>query len=62
MSDSSVRVVRGGSWFGDAARVRAAYRDVGVPARRYGYIGFRIVRPILPKQDNVQPKQEKKDE
>ena len=38
------RVVRGGAWFHDARRVRAAYRDGFVPAFRSDDFGFRCAR------------------
>ena len=38
------RVVRGGSWFGLARDVRAAYRDPGAPAYRFDDVGFRCAR------------------
>ncbi len=40
----SYRVIRGGSWFSDAQALRSAYRNVGYPEYRYGYVGFRLVR------------------
>ena len=39
-----VRVVRGGSWFGDARDVRAACRDAGSPDGRRPLFGFRCSR------------------
>jgi formylglycine-generating enzyme required for sulfatase activity len=39
------RVVRGGSWDSDGQNLRSAYRDSDDPGRRYGIIGFRIIRP-----------------
>jgi formylglycine-generating enzyme required for sulfatase activity len=38
------RVVRGGSWLGNARLVRAAYRGRNVPAVSSGYLGFRCAR------------------
>jgi formylglycine-generating enzyme required for sulfatase activity len=38
----SNRVLRGGSWFSDAALCRAAYRNTFVPSDRNGSIGFRL--------------------
>jgi len=38
------RVIRGGSWDGDARRVRAAFRARNDPARRNDYLGFRCAR------------------
>jgi iron(II)-dependent oxidoreductase len=41
----SIRVVRGGSFYGrDASSLRADYRLNGVPGLRLGGIGFRLVR------------------
>lgn len=39
----SRRVVRGGSWSGDKATVRAVYRGSGNPADRNVFFGFRVV-------------------
>jgi hypothetical protein len=41
---AAVRVMRGGSWFGDARYVRAAYRDGDDPAARGNLLGFRCAR------------------
>ncbi len=38
------RVVRGGSWYFDFRRARAAYRDWYSPGSRSGRVGFRVVR------------------
>ena len=38
------RVVRGGSWYGEARYVRAASRNYGEPVVRYGILGFRCAR------------------
>jgi formylglycine-generating enzyme required for sulfatase activity len=40
---SAVRVIRGGSWYASAQRVRAASRDWLGPALRGDYLGFRCV-------------------
>ncbi len=40
----SARVFRGGSWFYGAEYCRSAYRYGSLPAYRYSYIGFRLVR------------------
>ena len=40
-SSGSVRVIRGGGWFSDARRVRAAYRDRDAPGRAGNSLGFR---------------------
>jgi formylglycine-generating enzyme required for sulfatase activity len=42
----SDRVIRGGSWFGNARYVRAAYRNGAHPGGRAGSIGFRPARSI----------------
>jgi len=39
------RVLRGGSWEDWTENVRLAYRSYLVPHLRYGYIGFRLMRP-----------------
>ena len=41
----SNRVLRGGSWYNLAGRVRPAYRNNDYPAARGGDLGFRIVLP-----------------
>jgi len=38
------RVLRGGSWCGDARHVRAADRHAEVPGISFGYLGFRLLR------------------
>ena len=43
-SYGSGRVLRGGSWFNDAAYVRVAYRDFNLPTYTRSYLGFRISR------------------
>ena len=40
-SASAPRVIRGGSWYSVAQRVRAAFRDLFVPSNRHHYLGFR---------------------
>ena len=47
---SADRVLRGGSWAGDARYVRAAYRCGNVPASRSGSIGFRCARVQVPSE------------
>jgi formylglycine-generating enzyme required for sulfatase activity len=44
-SSGTYRVLRGGSWHTDAARVRSAYRGRNAPSDRYYDLGFRLVRP-----------------
>jgi formylglycine-generating enzyme required for sulfatase activity/TolB-like protein len=44
-SSGTYRVLRGGSWYYDAAYVRSAYRSYNTPSYRYYYLGFRLVRP-----------------
>jgi formylglycine-generating enzyme required for sulfatase activity len=41
---AAARVIRGGSWYGAARRVRAAYRSGGDPAGRFDDLGFRCAR------------------
>jgi formylglycine-generating enzyme required for sulfatase activity len=41
-TQSSLRVSRGGSWYGGARRVRAAYRNAYARGNRYDYLGFRL--------------------
>jgi len=38
------RVLRGGSFYGNAQHVRSAYRYANNPANRYNYVGFRVAR------------------
>ncbi len=40
----STRVVRGGSWYGNARDARAASRNAGTPGLRYDNLGFRLSR------------------
>ncbi len=42
----TMRVRRGGSWFGNGNLCRSANRTVGHPATRYRTTGFRLVREI----------------
>jgi len=42
----SVRVFRGGSWFGGARGVRAALRGYYLPGSRYDVVGFRLARSV----------------
>jgi len=44
-SSGTSRVVRGGSWAGDAENVRSANRFSNSPGYRYFNLGFRLVRP-----------------
>jgi formylglycine-generating enzyme required for sulfatase activity len=43
-TEGSLRVVRGGSWDGDARNVRAAFRDRSAPSYRWYLLGFRLAR------------------
>ncbi len=42
----SNRVIRGGSWNGDAGFCRSAYRSYGHPSYRDGLLGFRLSRTV----------------
>jgi formylglycine-generating enzyme required for sulfatase activity len=44
--DGKYRVLRGGSWDGEAGDVRSAYRYRLTPGYRYGHEGFRVVRGL----------------
>lgn len=44
----SNRVLRGGSWGGDARNLRVAYRSWGSPTYADGYDGFRCARAVTP--------------
>lgn len=41
LNEGNIRVVRGGSWFSGARRVRSAYRSGLEPGNYAGYLGFR---------------------
>ena len=41
-----IRVLRGGSWFDDAANSRSAIRDSGRPVYRIDGVGFRVARTL----------------
>ena len=43
-ASGSYRVLRGGSWFYNAAYVRSSYREHTSPGISYGIIGFRVAR------------------
>jgi len=45
-ASGSFRVLRGGSWYGDARGARCAYRVSGGPSDAYGDGGFRCVRGL----------------
>ncbi len=55
-SDSSLRVLRGGSWGNPSGYCRSAYRGAD-PGGRYQYVGFRLV--FLPGQAQAQAGQGK---
>jgi formylglycine-generating enzyme required for sulfatase activity len=40
------RILRGGSWDGEAGEVRSAYRHRLTPSYRYGHEGFRVARGL----------------
>ena len=44
LGDGSRRVLRGGSWSGDAGGVRVAYRSRAAPGNRNLHVGFRLAR------------------
>ena len=46
--DCSLRVLRGGSWNDDPARLRAASRDRGAAGMRSATTGFRVMRGLSP--------------
>jgi formylglycine-generating enzyme required for sulfatase activity len=46
-SSGANRVVRGGSWYYDAQRLRSAYRSNTGPGYRLNDLGFRLARPSL---------------
>jgi formylglycine-generating enzyme required for sulfatase activity len=43
--EGTLRVVRGGSWFGYADNLRSSIRDAFPPSDRSGMLGFRCARP-----------------
>jgi formylglycine-generating enzyme required for sulfatase activity len=47
-SQSTLRVLRGGSFYIDTGYLRAANRDRDAPGYRYSVIGFRCVREVVP--------------
>jgi len=53
LGNAASRVVRGGSWSGDARSVRAAFRAHDGPAGRYGPLGFRCARVQAVSQASV---------
>jgi formylglycine-generating enzyme required for sulfatase activity len=46
-SSGTGRVIRGGSWYNDAALARSAYRDIFTPSGRRDILGFRLVASSL---------------
>jgi formylglycine-generating enzyme required for sulfatase activity len=42
----SYRVGRGGSWYGSARHVRAAFRNNVYPRYRFDFVGFRLARSV----------------
>jgi formylglycine-generating enzyme required for sulfatase activity len=44
-ASGSIRVIRGGSWYGSARVLRSAGRYYVTPSGRYSSVGFRLVRP-----------------
>ena len=46
MDSGSSRVVRGGSWYGGPASVRAANRLYVSPGNGFNYLGFRLARAV----------------
>ena len=51
----SSRVMRGGSWYSIARRVRAAYRFASAPANRRSDVGFRLARGQEPGPEPTLP-------
>jgi formylglycine-generating enzyme required for sulfatase activity len=47
-SEGTYRVLRGGSWYGNAYDCRVAYRDINDPSYSYSSIGFRVARSSGP--------------
>jgi formylglycine-generating enzyme required for sulfatase activity len=45
-TDERQRIVRGGSWFGDAQALRAANRGGAFTSNRYDDFGFRLARAL----------------
>jgi formylglycine-generating enzyme required for sulfatase activity len=43
-STGSIRVIRGGGWYGTAPSCRAANRNISEPGDRYSLLGFRLLR------------------
>ena len=48
LSNSGIRVLRGGSFFYNSSNVRSAYRYSLQPVFRYYFFGFRVGRTLLP--------------
>jgi formylglycine-generating enzyme required for sulfatase activity len=46
--ETSLRVVRGGSWLLDRLLLRSALRDGESPDYRFIFLGFRVGRTLLP--------------
>ena len=46
--NSSSRVLRGGSWDSNPDDLRSANRSGVGPSSRYGSVGFRLARTLLP--------------
>ena len=44
ITPSTLRVFRGGSWFGFAAGCRVAFRCLGDPGYRFNFLGIRCAR------------------
>ncbi len=47
-ASGSLRVIRGGSWYGDVADCHSAYRSRLNPVARLDDLGFRVVAPVAP--------------
>ncbi len=63
LSDGQLRVLRGGSWNGDAAFCRTAYRIFDVPAVRNTYYGFRLaLSPSVNKPPEADEKEQQTQE